>query len=171
MYQIDYTQMRYRIKTKGHKKMNEKRSLVKTIIGFVLVIVVIIGGMYGFNVDVEIQDIVDTTESTSIAPPPTEITEDNVVDVPSETTQVVPEVTTSTPTTATKPEVIEPEVTTEVKVDDTVEEPSETEQPSSTTESTPVVDEQPEVDNSADTEVTEPTEEQPIVTEGDVENA
>lgn len=118
--------------------MNETRSMVKSALGLILALVVVVGGIYGFNVKVEVQDTeVEAQETTAVeAPKATTATVAQTTDDESEATQ-----------------------------------PVATQEPMSTTVSTPVVDEQPDVDNSADTEVTEPTEEEQTVTEGEVENA
>ena len=53
---LDYNPYGYRIKKKGHKDMSEKKGLVKCAIGFVLTILVIVGAMFGLNVDVEVSE-------------------------------------------------------------------------------------------------------------------
>jgi preprotein translocase subunit SecF len=138
--------MRYRINyRKDTNKMSETRSMVKSVLGFLLVIVVIIGGVFGFNVEVDIEDeknpsaetVVD--ESTFIGPPETE----------AETSQM------------------EDDEKDEVVKDTTTEDEKDTD----SAVTTPVEKDETDVDNSADTEVAEPTEEETTATEGDKKDA
>lgn len=117
--------------------MNETKAMVKTVLGFLLVVVILIGGMFGFDVKV---DITDQNAETTVA-------EDDVL-LPTETQKDVEGKEQSTSQTSSD------------KI------PCET-----IADSTPVVEETTDVDNSVDTEVTEPTEEETNVTEGEDENA
>jgi len=134
--------------------MSETRSMVKSILGFLLVIVVIIGGVFGFNVEVDIEDAetsledVVVDESTFIGPPETE----------AEVADKEAEAETSKTDDDEKDEVVKDTTTEDEKDTDSAV-------------TTPVEKDETDVDNSADTEVAEPTEEETTATEGDKKDA
>ena len=119
-----------------------KQSTVKTALSFVLVLVLIIGAIFGLEMPYDAEDVLPTDE----APKPTEAPvvdetqedNDNVVQAPVE----------------------DDENTADEGVTD--EAPQD---------STPTDEETEDVDNSADTTVAETTEDETTATEGDVENA
>lgn len=124
--------------------MNETKSTVKTALSFALVIVLIVGALFGIKLPYDAEDISPADEVTDVAeteaPIEDEKQEDNndVVQVPVEDD--------------------------ENTVDDGVtnDEPQD---------STPTDTDNEVVDNSAETDVAEPTEDETSATEGDVENA
>lgn len=125
--------------------MSETRSIVKSVLGFLLAIMVIVGGMFGLGVDAEI------TDENAGTTPPEETVGDVVTDAPVEDV-------TNAPT----------EDVTDVPVDTDVP-TEETNAPS--TDSTPVEDETTDVETPVDTEVADTTEVETNATEGEVENA
>jgi hypothetical protein len=131
--------MGVRIKKKGHKTMSETKGLVKCVLGFLLAILIIVGGIFGLDVKVDVEDTsTDTTVSEEEVAPPVqdEITE-----------------TEETPVdTAENQDVVDEVVDTE----------------NSPADSTPTEDEQPVVDESGEAEVTQPTDDtEDVVTEGE----
>ena len=122
--------------------MNDARSTVKTLLSFVLVIVLIVGALFGINLPYDAEDIVAPDEVTTIP-------QDNTNDEKQEDNNGVVEVP------------VEDD-------DNTVDEGVVNEIPQV---STPTEVQTENVDNSADGEVAEPTEDNKTATEGDVENA
>jgi hypothetical protein len=119
-----------------------KQSTVKTALSFVLVLVLIIGAIFGLEMPYDAEDVLPTDEATkpTEAPVVDETQEDNddVVQVPVE----------------------DDENTVDDGVVDDVPQ-----------DSAPTDTEQEDVDNSAETDVAEPTEDETSATEGEVENA
>lgn len=125
--------------------MNETKSTVKTALSFVLVIVLIVGALFGIKLPYDAEDVAPTDEVTDVteteAPVDDEKQEDNdnVGEVPVE----------------------DDENTVDDGVTDDVPQ-----------ESAPTDIVEDEADNSGDTDVAEPTEDETVdATEGDVENA
>lgn len=119
--------------------MSETRKLVKCVFGLLLSIIVIVGGIYGFDYKVEVIDTnTPTTEGDATS------TEEEDVSVTDDVTDV-------------EEDVVEEDVTDEVVG---------TEQ--SPADSTQTEDDEPSVDESVEADVTEPTDEpENAVTEGE----
>ena len=121
-----------------------KQSTVKTALSFALVIVLIVGALFGIKLPYDAEDIAPTDEETNVTETETPVVDetqeddDNVVQAPVEDD--------------------------ENTVDDGVtnDEPQD---------STPTDTDNEVVENSAETDVAEPTEDETSATEGDVENA
>lgn len=148
--------------------MNETKKTVKTVLSFVLVLVLIVGTLFGINLPYGSEDVpLDNTDgvtgevSTDVAPNK-EQTETPNEDVPTVDAPVVDEPTVETPIDDTN------DVETPVEDENTDDEGVKDDAPQ---DSTPTDEETEDVDNSADTTVAEPTENQTTATEGDVENA
>lgn len=163
--------------------MNETKSTVKTVLSFVLVLVLIVGTLFGIDVpydenDIDIEGIV--TEEPTVEDEQPE-TDDITNGVPEETPPVVDE-PKDEPTTET-PDVDEPVVETPTEDEgDEVETPVEDDnteddgvvEDNPPQDSTPTEDETNKdevVDNSAESDVADPSEDGKDATEGDVENA
>lgn len=119
--------------------MSETKGLVKCVLGFLLSIIIIVGGIFGLDVKVDVEDTsTDTSVSEEEVAPPVqdEITE-----------------TEETPVDTTENQ-------------DVVDEVVDTE--NSPADSTPTEDKQPVVDESGEAEVTQPTDDtENVVTEGE----
>ena len=90
--------------------MSEKRSTIKAILGLILTLVILIGGMYGFNVQVDVQDeqetIVEETTEIVTTDAETEKVEDvEDVDISEPTKQEPISTTESTPVADEQPDV------------------------------------------------------------------
>jgi hypothetical protein len=75
---------RVKYKKKGHKNMKNQSGLAKSIVGLVVAILVIVGGLYGLNIDIELpQDAqCPETEMESVeAPAPEAENADTSVEV------------------------------------------------------------------------------------------
>lgn len=124
--------------------MNETKSTVKTALSFALVIVLIVGALFGIKLPYDAEDISPTDEVTDVAE-------------------------TETPVDDEKQEDNNDVVQAPVEDDEnTVDDGVTNDEPQ---DSTPTDTDNEVVDNSAETDVAEPTEDETSATEGDVENA
>ena len=115
--------------------MNENKNLVKCALGFLLAILVIVGGIFGLDVNVRVNDT--STDAPTMEEP---VASDVPVD------ETVVESTEN-----------EDAVDTDKVVDDTTDEVVDPEHPSG--DSAPSEEEQPSVDEPVVDEVTDPTDE------------
>ena len=143
--------------------MNETKKTVKTALSFVLVIVLIVGTLFGIDLPIQTDTVPPQTDVGTNTPADTTQPQAPTEDAPVVDTPVVDAPTVETPVD----DVTEVETPVE---DDSTNVDGATEnvpQDSAPTETVTEV-----VDNSAETEVAEPTEENnTTATEGDVENA
>ena len=143
--------------------MNETKKTVKTALSFVLVIVLIVGTLFGIDLPIQTDTVPPQTDVGTNTPADTTQPQAPTEDAPVVDTPVVDAPTVETPTDNVA------DVETPVE-DNTVKDDGVTNdvpQDSAPTETVTEV-----VDNSAETEVAEPTEENnTTATEGDVENA
>lgn len=165
MYQTDYTQMRYRIKKERTQTMNETSKLVKCGLGLLLTIIIVVGGIFGLDIDVEMK------ENTEITEPQEETTAPDTTEAPISTTVVpdevvpAPSVTEAPSQTEKEPEIVPPVVEDEKpidKEDETVIPPSdntETKEPTDyATESGDEEVQTPTVDESEGEDVAQTTD-------------
>lgn len=82
--------------------MSENKGLVRCVLGFLLAILVVVGGIFGLDVKVEVEDTTDVT-----APPAVEDVVPNQDETPQPETQDSP--AESTPTEDVQPSVDESE--------------------------------------------------------------
>ena len=118
--------------------MKKQSGLAKSVIGLVVTILIVVGGLYGLNIDIELADSVQPPENETeslVSPAPEAENADTSVVVDVETTVEVPDAV-------------------------------ETEQPSN--ESAPLEDETQSVDESVEEDVTPPADDtENVVTEGE----
>lgn len=148
--------------------MNNAKSTVKTVLGFVLVIILILGTLFGIEIPYDEDDIASMGTDITTSAVTAEVTTNEVEQTkPSDITTAVPQVTTSVPNEPTE-EV--PSNTTEDTAED-VEVPVEDTE-DATQDSTPTDAETDKtVDNSEDGDVATTPEEEQDATEGDVQDA
>ncbi len=151
-------------------KNKKEMGTVKAALGFVLVLVILVGASFGLKIDVEVEDAGATDEVVTEAP----VVDEQPGDVVEPTDEpVVDEPTDGEPTedvdTPTDEPVDEPtDVTPDAPVEDNVEDNNEVDVPQ---DSAPTEDNK-DADNSGEADVAEPSEEDnDVATEGEVKNA
>lgn len=151
-------------------KNKKEMGTVKAALGFVLVLVILVGASFGLKIDVEVEDAGATDNVATDAPVVDEQPEDVVkpTDEP-----VVDEPTEDEPTeevvTPTDEPVDEP---TDVTPDAPVEDNGEGDDEANVPQDSAPTEENTDADNSDKVDVAEPSEENTdVATEGDVENA
>jgi hypothetical protein len=150
-------------------KNTKEMGTVKAALGFILVLVILAGAMFGLDIDVAIEDGV-TDEVDTEAPVADEQDEDKP-ETPDE--PVVDEPTDEEPTDSVDQPTDEPvdeptDVTPDAPVEGTVEGGDEANVPQ---DSAPT-DTNEDADNSGEADVAEPSEDENVdATEGEVENA